>query len=46
MPFSNTAEIRVVTKDSPHYFDASLGQKATVFAADSGVSCVKASIAF
>jgi len=44
--FSSPAELRVVTKDGPRYFDVGLGRPATVTVADSGVSCVKASSIF
>ena len=39
--FNAPAELRIVAKDGPHYFDLGLGVPATVIVADSGVSCVK-----
>lgn len=39
--FDAPAELRVVTKDGPLYFDVGLGEPATVVASDTGVACVK-----
>jgi hypothetical protein len=40
--FNAPAELRVMTKDGPHYFDVGLGRPATVIVSDNGVACVRA----
>lgn len=39
--FTAPAELRVTTKDGPHYFDVGLGHPATVTVSDAGIACIK-----